>query len=142
MKQRPWVSAVEGTRARCQQLFAARHLFLLLSSSSCSKRVALALQQRALVARWLVLLLREWSHQTFPSGPKRVKSRGWDWACLGNEEAAPASEPDPADRTPGRPRVSSLARHWSDAPDVALEEKHAVSMKNGLLEKKRTWQNL
>lgn len=49
----------------------------------------------------------------------------------------PAFELDPANGTPGRLCVSSLPRHWSDAYDMALEEKHAVSMKNGLLEKEK-----
>lgn len=64
----------------------------------------------------------------------------WDWALLGNEEAVLGSELDPDNRTLGQPQDSSLARHWSAACDVPLEEKHAVSMINGLLGKKNRTQ--
>lgn len=47
-----------------------------------------------------------------------------------------SSESDPDSRILGQPQDSFLARHWSAACDVPLEEKHAVSMINGLLEKK------
>lgn len=33
---------------------------------------------------------------------------------------------------------SALARHWSGVCDVALGEKHVVSVKNGLLGKRKT----
>lgn len=62
----------------------------------------------------------------------------WDWALLGNEEAVLYSESDPDNRILGQPQDSFLARHWRAACDVCLEEKHAVSMINGLLEKKKT----
>lgn len=60
----------------------------------------------------------------------------WDWALLGNEEAVLGSELDPDNRVLGQPQDSFLARHWRAACDVPLEEKHAVSMINGPLEKK------
>lgn len=61
----------------------------------------------------------------------------WAWALLGNEEAVLGSELDPDSRILGQPQDSFLGRHWRAACDVPLEEKHAVSMINGLLGKKK-----
>lgn len=60
--------------------------------------------------------------------------REWDWALLENE-AVLGSELDPGNRILCQPQDCFLARHWSAACDVPLEEKDAVSMINGLLEK-------
>lgn len=49
----------------------------------------------------------------------------WDWVLLGNGEAVLGSDPD--SRILGQPQDSLLAKHWSAACDVPLEEKHAVS---------------
>lgn len=60
----------------------------------------------------------------------------WDWALLRKEETVLGCESDPDKRILGQHQDSFLAWHWSAACDVPLEVKCAVSMINGLLEKK------
>lgn len=110
---------------------------LLISLSKWLQLLALGLCWSVLVAPWLLALLHKWSLWTFPSGPWWVESLGtgirlsWEmrkWCLVLSRILAAGFL--------GQPQDSFLASLQSAACDVPLEEKHAVSVINGLLEKK------